>query len=341
MLITCTIGEKSRIRVGVARSNGYNVLEYLFHRMIIVTDTDPKPQATALLTTPPLLKRFEDAYDSLSKQNKRVCSFFLRNHLKAAFLTAAQVAEYAGVSPATVVRFCTAMGFSGFSDLQQQFKTMAADGLGTEFLPVKPPATDPAASHSPLIDVASVSMRALKELIEDLDGAAFERASLLLFKAQKILVTGHKASLGIAAHAAYVLSKIHADVRHVQSVDGFDSFGALNDVNENDVLLAFTVIHYPTATLEIMRTLAQKGVRIVLVTDFKMFDEADLAQEVLLAPLRFHGFLDQMAPMLAIADALAFSVYQQDEEKGRKRLKEFNAFNEEIQAFAQVCRFSD
>lgn len=305
-----------------------------------MTDTDSKPQ-TALLTTPPLLKRLEDAYDSLSKQNKRVCSFFLRNHLKAAFLTAAQVADYAGVSPATVVRFCTAMGFSGFSDLQQQFKTMAADGLGTEFLPVKPPAAKRTAGDSPLKDVASVSMRALKDLSEEFDGAAFDRASQLLFNARKILVTGHKANLGIAAHAAYVLSKIHPDVRHIQSLDGFDSFGAVNDADESDVLLAFTVIHYPTATLEIMRALANKGVRIVLVTDFKAFAEADLAEEVLLAPFRFHGFLDQMAPMLAIADALAYSVYQKDEERGRKRLKEFNAFNEQIKAFAQVCRFSE
>lgn len=308
--------------------------------MKAVTNTDSK-QATALLTTPPLLKRLEDSYDSLSKQNKRVCSFFLRNHLKAAFLTVAQVADYAGVSPATVVRFCTAMGFSGFAELQQKFRAMAADGLGTEFLPVKPPAAEVSATDSPLKDIASLSMRALKELSDDLDGTAFDRASRLLFDARKILVAGHKANLGVAAHAAYVLSKIHADVRHVQSVDGFDSFGVINDADERDVLLVFTVIHYPTATLEIMRALAKKGVRIVLVTDFKAFAEADLAEEVLLAPLRFHGFLDQMAPMLAIADALAYSVYRKDEEKGRMRLKEFNAFNEEIKAFAQVCRFSE
>lgn len=315
-------------------------MEYLFHLMNILTDTNSNTKTT-LLTTPPLLKRLEDSYDSLSKQNKRVCSFFLRNHLKAAFLTVAQVAEYAGVSPATVVRFCTAMGFSGFADLQQKFRAMAADGLGTEFLPVKPPAAEGTAGDSPLKDVASVSMRALKELSDDCDGDAFNRASQLLFDARKILVAGHKANLGIAAHAAYVLSKIHADVKHIQSVDGFDSFGVLNDAAERDVLLAFTVIHYPRATLEIMRVLAQKGVHIILVTDFKAFAEADLADEVLLAPLRFHGFLDQMAPMLAITDALAYSVYQKDEEKGRKRLKEFNAFNEQIHAFAQVCRFSE
>lgn len=312
----------------------------MFHLKNAVTETDTNPKI-ALLSTPPLLKRLEDSYDSLSKQNKRVCSFFLRNHLKAAFLTVAQVADYAGVSPATVVRFCTAMGFSGFAELQQKFRAMAADGLGTEFLPVKPPVSERTAGDSPLKDVASVSMRSLKELSDDFDGAAFDRASQMLFDARKILVAGHKANLGIAAHAAYVLSKIHADVRHIQSVDGFDSFGALNDADKRDVLLAFTVIHYPQATLEIMRVLAQKCVRIVLVTDFKAFAEADLAEEVLLAPLRFHGFLDQMAPMLAIADALAYSVYQKDEEKGRKRLKEFNAINEQIQAFAQVCRFSE
>ena len=73
-------------------------------------------EAVKLADAPELIKKFEDAYDDLSKQNKRVCAFFIHNHLKAAFLTTAEVAEQAGVSPATVVRFAVAMGFSGYAD---------------------------------------------------------------------------------------------------------------------------------------------------------------------------------------------------------------------------------
>ncbi len=314
---------------------------------------------THLATVPPLLLKFENAYESLSKQNKRVCAFIRRNHLKAAFLTAAEVAEQAGVSPATVVRFSTAMGFSGFSALQKELQAMAAAGLGNEYLRVKP---DPVRSRisseragmvdahpneqadHPLFQIAKLSACALDELADGFDEEArraFDEAARLLFNARRIVVTGHKASTGIAAHAAYVLSKVHAGVSELYSLADRSSFSTVEPLGQDDVLLAFAVIYYPRETLDIIRVLAEKGVRVVLVCDFRTFPEAKYASASVLIPLRFHGFLDQMAPALAVADALAYDVFSLDEEKGRARLKAFNAFNESVGAFSQIGRFSD
>lgn len=296
-------------------------------------------EAVKLADAPELIKKFEDAYDDLSKQNKRVCAFFIHNHLKAAFLTTAEVAEQAGVSPATVVRFAVAMGFSGYADLQKKLRGIASSGISSEVLRVSSSRADE--EPTPLHSVAKLASSSLEEMIETIDDEAFTRAGRLLFSARKILVVGHKAGFGPAAHAAYVLSKVHSDVRHVSSLNEFDSFSTACDLGEEDVLLVFTVIYYPTATTEIMRLTAKKGVKIVLVSDFKTFAEAELASESILVPIRFHGFLDQMAPMLAVADALAYEVYACDEEKAKKRLKMFNAFNEEIKAFSRIGRFVD
>lgn len=296
-------------------------------------------EVVKLVDVPELIRKFEDSYDDLSKQHKRVCAFFIHNHLKAAFLTTAEVAEQAGVSPATVVRFAVAMGFSGYAELQKKLRGVASSGISSEILRVSSSKADEA--PTPLHSVAKIASDALDEMVESVDDEAFRRAGRLLFNARKIVVIGHKAGFGPAAHAAYVLSKVHSDVRHITSLNEFDSFSAACDLGEEDVLLVFTVIYYPTATTEIMRLTAKRGVKIVLVSDFKTFAEALLASEAILVPIRFHGFLDQMAPMLAVADALAYEVYACDEEKAKKRLKMFNAFNEEIKAFSRIGRFAD
>lgn len=66
-----------------------------------------------------------------------------------------------------------------------------------------------------------------------------------------------------------------------------------------------------------------------------------MASVSLLTPLLFQGFLDIMTPMLALTDALAYELYKLDESSARKRLKEFNEFNEQDGAFLQVCRFAE
>jgi hypothetical protein len=45
--------------------------------------------------------------------------------------------------------------------------------------------------------------------------------------------------------------------------------------------------------------------------------------------------------MLALTDALAYELYKLDESSARKRLKEFNEFNEQDGAFLQICRFAE
>lgn len=294
---------------------------------------------TQLSQMPPLLKKFEDAYDGLSKQHRRVCSFFLRNHLKASFLTVAEVAEQSGVSPATVIRFAVAMGFSGYAELQKTLQRMAASGTNNEYLRVAMP--EATTDESTLSHVAHISIEALAELCDDLDEPTYRRTVEKLKRARRIVVVGHKASFGPAAHAAYVLAKVHDNVRLLHSINEPDSFSAVNDLGPEDVLLAFTVIYHPTATREFMRLAHLRGTSIVLVSDFKTFPEASLAEETLWVPIRFHGFLDQVAPMLAVADALAYGIYSLDEEAGKARLKRFNAFNEAVGAFTQIGKFSE
>ena len=92
---------------------------------------------------PPLLKMIEQKSSTMTYQHQRIGAFLKRHHLKAAFLTVAEVAKEAGVSPATVVRFSAALGYKGFSELQKELQELAVNASGTkggrtEFLSVKP-----------------------------------------------------------------------------------------------------------------------------------------------------------------------------------------------------------
>ena len=294
-------------------------------------------QETELANVPNFLKLLETKSQNLSRQHRRIANFLLYNHLEAAFLNVAELAKRAGVSSATVVRFATAMGFNGYPALQKELQQIAQGSIGKhEFL-----AVEASGNEDSLSGTITQSMRALKTFSEEVDIERFETAAKILQKARKIITLGHKASFGVAVHAAYVIGKVHKDVRYFQGTDEFDAFSVINDLTQEDVALVYAVIHYPRSTLKLIRLLAKRGVKIVLISDYRTFEEVELTSVSLLTPLLFQGFLDIMTPMLALTDALAYELYKLDESSARKRLKEFNEFNEQDGAFLQICRFAE
>lgn len=57
-------------------------------------------------------------YSTLTKGQKKVATYILRNPEEVAFLTSKKLGKNAGVSEATVIRLANALGISGFSEIQ-------------------------------------------------------------------------------------------------------------------------------------------------------------------------------------------------------------------------------
>ena len=144
-------------------------------------------QKTELANVPNFLKLLETKSQHLSRQHRRIANFLLYNHLEAAFLNVAELANRAGVSSATVVRFATAMGFNGYPALQKELQQIAQGSIGKhEFL-----AVEASGNEDSLSGTIKQSMMALKTFSEELDIERFEKAAKLLHKARKIITVGH------------------------------------------------------------------------------------------------------------------------------------------------------
>ncbi len=286
---------------------------------------------------PNFLMTLKERSQKMSRQHRRIADFLIHQHLMAAFLNVAELAKQAGVSSATVIRFATSLGFSGYPALQKELQSIAKGSIGGrhEYLSVESTEKSDALSGT-----IAQSINALNILSQEIDKEAFQKASRLLFEARKVVTVGHKASFGVAVHSAYVLGKVHKNVQYLSGTDNFSSFSDISDLSELDVALVFAVIHYPRTTLKLIRLLARRGVKIIIVSDYRTFKEIELASVSILAPLLFQGFLDIMSPMMAIADAFAYQIYKIDEIKTKERLKLFNEFNEQDEAFLNVSRFA-
>src|SRR5688500_15523205 len=62
------------------------------------------------------------AYPEMSKQLQRIARFALEKPHDLALGTVAAVAEATEVQPSAMIRFANALGYRGFSDMQQVFR---------------------------------------------------------------------------------------------------------------------------------------------------------------------------------------------------------------------------
>ena len=63
-------------------------------------------------------------FPKLSKGQKLISEYILKNYDKAAFMTAAKLGSSVGVSESTVVRFAIELGFSGYPSLQKSLQEL-------------------------------------------------------------------------------------------------------------------------------------------------------------------------------------------------------------------------
>lgn len=145
-----------------------------------------------------LLDSIRTQFDSLSRSEKKVALAVLEQPELAIGANIATLAQKAGVSEPTVVRFCRAIGFDGW----HAFKLKLAQGL----------ALSPGADESPALEdlatdlvskICSRSINTLLDLRNSLDANAIERALQVLTRAGRIEFYGQGTSGIIAADAQH------------------------------------------------------------------------------------------------------------------------------------------
>ena len=78
-----------------------------------------------------LMRLIQVKFPRLSKGQKLIAEYILKNYDKAAFMTAAKLGISVGVSESTVVRFANELGFSGYPKLQKALQELIKNKLTT------------------------------------------------------------------------------------------------------------------------------------------------------------------------------------------------------------------
>lgn len=211
-------------------------------------------------------------YPRLSDRLRLIAEFALDHPTDMALGTVAEVAARAKVQPSAIVRFARAMGFGGFTELQQVFRTRLVAGAVPSYrervdgLRRDGRFRDTGRPHELLSRFASEGVVSLENLQESVRDADLVRAIGLMSEAHTIYVLGLGGSFPVAAHLTYVLRRLG---RRAVLVDGLGNVlvDHVLTATRRDVVVAVSFRPYNPETVQLVPEFHARGVPIIAVTD--------------------------------------------------------------------------
>lgn len=269
-----------------------------------------------------LLRHLESTQESLSRSGRKVAELVLARPHFLLNEPLAQVAREAGVSEPTVIRFCRALGCSGFQDFRLRLAQSLGSGLHFVHADVSP--------DDPVEDMAAkVFDRAASTLLQvraQLDAPRLGRAIRLLAGARRIECYGLGSSGIVAADAQHKLFRL--GIPCVAYSDAHVHGMAATMLRAGDVVLAFSVSGRTLDLLSSVELARESGASVVGVTALgsPLAARSTVALEVAVdEDTELYTPMTSRLAHLAIVDVLAVGVALRQGPRLRNRLERAKA----------------
>jgi DNA-binding MurR/RpiR family transcriptional regulator len=238
-----------------------------------------------------------DAYPTLSPQLQRLARYALDKPHDLALGTVAAVAEANAVQPSSTIRFANALGFDGFSQMQQVFRSHLVERGAPYRERIKRMQRGAQAEGGVLHQFVGEAVDELRQLEEHVDPKALAAAVKLIAAAPQIHVLAQRRAFPVAAYLAYALNQLELRAHLLDGLGGMlDSFA--RNLGKGEVLVVASFRNYTPVVVETALAARARGVAVVAITDsalsplkpaadvcFELGDDSSRPFRSLVAPL--------------------------------------------------------
>lgn len=281
-------------------------------------------------------ERIRKSYEQLTTQQKLVAKYILDEPNQVALLAAKVIGTNTGTSETTVIRLCYALGYSGFSELQNEIRQSLLFPVTNQT--VVQPFLDPTYEYKDSDDVISFSMEQdiafIQKTLNGLDRRLFDQAVQSIVKAKKIVVAGGRSSYTPAYWLSFSLNIIKGE-SHLYRGQVDDAIHLISEANEDWLLIALAFPRYLQDTVQFAKAAKEKGVTIVAITDHELSPLGPFADVLLKVTTPSPTTLKSMSVIFTLLNALVSGVSQLDREQVQKRIKMYEKTSEQFYPFVQ------
>lgn len=268
------------------------------------------------------LVRIRSVYDTVKSAERRAIDFVLQNPREVAGLTIVGFAARAGCSQATVVRVAKRLGYRGYPELREDFAEHGQSGKITEYGGVR--RSDDCATV--VRKVFEASQAALRDTLNLVDPALYERAVDALVAADRILLCGVGDANLVALEAYQRFVRIGENCQVSEDPDL--QLIMASHLGERDVVVAISHSGRSRTVLDVIREARAAGATVIAITNFPVSPIAKHADIVLLtAAFQQHHtgeVISKRISELCIVEGLYINFLKKKGQPALRRLKQSN-----------------
>ena len=259
-------------------------------------------------------------YKTMSKGQKLLAQYTMNNYPKVAFMTASKLGETVGVSESTVVRFATALGFSGYPKFQDALQELIKTKL-TTVERVEMTDADYVSDKMILNNVFKNDINNIKDTMEHLDQASYEEAVDTIINAKKVYVMGLRSSIFVAKYLAYYLNYILDNVIIIR-MDMGEPYEQMTKISEGDVFIPISFPRYSKKTYKVVNFAKERGAKVVAITDSINAPISKISDTVVTVRNNMVSFIDSLVPAFSVANAIVMGIAIREKDDVKSYLKE-------------------
>lgn len=267
-----------------------------------------------ILTT--LEKRFEE----LTKTQKIVADYIIKNPMNAAFSTVDQLAQTVGVSTTTIVRMALFLGCHGYADFQRklqvnlQEKMAPSNRLEENFHNLSQ-------KNGVLSEIFRIQMENLRSTFDGLTEAVISNASHIISNARKTYVIGSRSCYGVAHHLSYNLNRVLGNCDFLNPSDCLFA-ETVNRIRDQDVLIAISLPRYINQVVFAARIAHSRGAKVIAITDGYLSPLAQYSNILLRTECNSYDFHNSVLSAMLISEILISIVTSENPLSAKKNLDE-------------------
>jgi DNA-binding MurR/RpiR family transcriptional regulator len=257
---------------------------------------------------------------SLSPAERKLARVLLASYPIAGLESVARFAERAQVSPPTVTRFITKLGFSGYPEFQETLRHEVQARLSSPLTRYRDdqPERGTDSMLSDALEVAADNLKATLDVLSHRD--VNEAVEIIGDVRRRVMVLGGRVS---APLARYLAAQLHLLRPGIGLVDSERSAPAqqLIDMRKGDVLIVFDYRRYQSDTIESARVAAAQGCNVIVFTDPWLSPASGFARQVIVTSVDMVGPFDSLVGAMAVVEGVVAAVLSRLGPRAQSRMQ--------------------
>lgn len=266
----------------------------------------------------------------LSKKDRKILDYILKNKKRACFQTASEIAAILEVSPSSVVRLPKKLHYGNFAQFKRTLQKEVAELASFDQSETVPYEKIKEYEYLPDGEVlAAYSRNVLNNIKSDIsagmDKKLAETADLIV-KARSVYIVGFRSCYGFASTMGIMMSCMRPGVIVVG--DNRPMVDSLIDIGAKDVMIAISFTRYSSSTAFAAAMALDAGCPVIALTDSYASPIARGAKKTVINSIENMSFFDSYVSLVMNMEKIMLLVSKRSKKTNEARLMRMEKYLE-------------